>query len=417
MHDVNMKRAKTYDEIEPLVKLCRLGKVFEIQEWVSAGNPVNPPKDLDRRVKKRFPLYLAIESGFHSLLKVLLEGGISLREPGYAPLDHALWKRRLDLVELLVGHGADIHSVSMRVVFQFWDPGIVDFFIANGADVERDNPLAYALCSKIRPALGLFKRYEDRFPSFQEQANIALRHHCTEGNLKWVSLMLWAGADPYAKGSDSPDRKSHPEEDASALELAAIYDHFDIFKLRQVRLDPKKPGALNLLRNACYSEKPDLLKKLLESGFNPHLMENGGSWLIQFVLSRLAWSYRSLYSLRSHTTETNVDDWGSRDKIKMIHLLARYGAKWKPRDKREINDARRSFLKMKPDYTVEFIWIMSGYQACTRETIEELMRPKPIRVLVSNHGNRVRELIEILQFSGPEASLPNRMNANGVCAE
>ena len=174
MHDVDTKRAKTCDEIEPLVKLCRLGKVFEIQEWISAGNPVNPPKDLDRRVKKRFPLYLAFESGFHSLVKVLLDGGTSLEEPGYLPLQHALSKRRLDLVELLVAHGADVHSVSMRTVFQFWDPGIVDFFIANGADVDRDNPLAYALCSKIRPTLGLFKRYEDRFPGFQEQANIAL---------------------------------------------------------------------------------------------------------------------------------------------------------------------------------------------------------------------------------------------------
>lgn len=158
---------------------------------------------------------------------------------------------------------------------------IVDFFIDNGAGVETGNPLAYALCSKIRPALGLFKRYKDHFPSFQEQANIALRHHCCEGSLKWVSLMLWAGADPYAKGPDSPDRKSDPEADASALELAAIYDHFDIFKLRQVRLGPNKPGAYDLLRNACYSEKPDLPKKFLESGFNPQSMEDRGSSLIQ----------------------------------------------------------------------------------------------------------------------------------------
>jgi hypothetical protein len=214
-----IKRANTYDEIEPLVKFCRLGKLFEVQEWVSAGKPVNPPTNLDRRVKKRFPLYVAIEYGFHSLVKVLLDGGTSLEEPGYSPLQHALYKRRLDLVELLVTHGANIHSINMRTVFQYWDPGIVDFFIANDADVETGNPLAYALCSKIRPALGLFKRYEDRFPSFKEQANIALRNHCREGNLKWVSLMLWGGADPYAKGPDSPDRGPDREGDSSALEL------------------------------------------------------------------------------------------------------------------------------------------------------------------------------------------------------
>ncbi|NWG04302.1 MAG: ankyrin repeat domain-containing protein [Syntrophaceae bacterium] len=402
MHEDSIKRAKTYDEIEPLVKLCRLGKLFEVQEWISAGKPVNPPENLDRRVRKRFPLYLAIESGFHSLVKMLLDGGTVIDEPGYSPLEHALHKRRLDLIQLLVEHGADIHSVSMRAVFQSWDPMIVEFFIDNGANVEAGNPLAYALCSKIRPALGLFKRYKDRYPSFQEQANIALRHHCCEGSLKWVSLMLWAGADPYAKGPDSPDRKSDPEADASALELAAIYDHFDIFKLRQVRLDPNKPGACDLLRSACYSEKPELLKKLLGSGFNPQSMEDRGSSLIQCLLSRLSWSHRSFYSWGPRTQEENIDNWESRDKIKMIHLLARHGAKWKPNDRREINDARRSLLKMKPDYTVEFIWIMSGYQACTRETIEELMRPKPIRTLVLRFENRVKELMETFTSFEPE---------------
>ena len=396
MHNIYMKRAETYDEIEPLVKLCRLGKLFEVQEWISAGKPVNLPKDLDRRVKRRFPLYLAIESGFHSLVKVLLDGGTIINELGYSPLEHALHKRSLDLIQLLVKNGADIHSVNMKMVFQYWDPSIVDFFIENGADVETGNPLAYALCSKIRPALGLFKRYKDRFPSFQEQANIALRHHCSEGNLKWVSLMLWAGADPYAKGPDSPDRRLDPEGNASALELAAIFDHFDVFKLRQVRLDPNKPGASNLLRNACYSGKADLLKKLLEGGFNPQLMEDGESPLIQFVLSRLPRSYRSFYSRYPHTSEGNIDDWDSRNKIKMIHLLARYGAKWKPKDHRKINEARRALLKMKPDYTLEFIWIMAGYKACTREVIEELMHSKPIRTLVSKHQNRVNELMAAL---------------------
>jgi hypothetical protein len=81
----------------------------------------------------------------------------------------------------------------------------------------------------------------------------------------------------------------------------------------------------------------------------------------------------------------------------MIHLLARYGAKWRPSGGREINEARRSLLKMKPDYTVEFLWIMSGYNASTREVMEELMRPKPIRMLVAKHETRVKELMETFQ--------------------
>ena len=89
----------------------------------------------------------------------------------------------------------------------------------------------------------------------------------------------------------------------------------------------------------------------------------------------------------------------------MIHLLARYGAKWQPSDRREINEARLSLLKMKADYTVEFLWIMSTYKACTREVMDELMRPKPIRTLVSKHETRVRELMETFLPAEPETSL------------
>jgi hypothetical protein len=51
---------------------------------------------------------------------------------------------------------------------------------------------------------------------------MALRHHCEEGNFKWVSLLLWAGADPSAKGPDSHDEDPDPEEDLRALDCAAL---------------------------------------------------------------------------------------------------------------------------------------------------------------------------------------------------
>jgi hypothetical protein len=62
----------------------------------------------------------------------------------------------------------------MASVFETWQPDIMKWFIEQGADVETDNPLAFALCNRIRTALGVFKSYKDRFPSFQEQANMAL---------------------------------------------------------------------------------------------------------------------------------------------------------------------------------------------------------------------------------------------------
>ena len=68
-----------------------------------------------------------------------------------------------------------------------------------------------------------------------------------------------------------------------------------------------------------------------------------------------------------------------------------------PRDRYEVNDARRALLKMKPDYTVDFIWIMSKFSASTRKNIEQLIRTPTMRALLSAHQARIKELVEAFE--------------------
>lgn len=390
-----MKRTETYEEIKPLIELCKAGKLFEAQEWIASGKPVNGPQSLSG-YRRKGPLEVAMDLGFHSLVQVLLEGGAAIDEPRYNPLQHALWNKRLDLIELLVDHGADYHSIDMEDVFDTWQPDIMRWFIENGADAETANPLAQALCNRIRTALGIFRSYKDRFSSFQEQANIALRYHCRKGNLKWVSLMLWAGADPYAKGPDSWHEDPDPECDQNALELSAGYEHFDVFNLKKIRLDPTNPDLKEILLEACCAKSSSLLEKLLKRGFNPCEYENSGTPLIQALLTRMDWHFGINHWdiwRTDRIAKRNMDNEVSRERIKMIHILAKHGAKWLPKDRSEIGEARRSLLKMKSDYTVEFIWIMSKYEACKREDIEELIRTPSIRSLIYQSMARVNDLI------------------------
>lgn len=386
-----MSRAETYEEIKPLVELCKAGRLFEVQTWISEGKPVDPPLPLSGRERRRSPLEIAMEAGFHSLVQVLLEGGASVEDPRYSALRHALWKRRFDLVKLLVTHGADINSVGIYEAIDTWNNDIVEYFIQNGADIEKGDNLAYALCERIRTALGLYMRYKDRFPSLKEQINIALRHHCKEGNLKWVSLMLWAGADPYSKGINDPRREPDPDEDMCALELAALYGHFEVFKMKGIHLDPEHEISKELLRNACYNSSSDFMSMLLGKGFSPARMEDKGSSLIQLLLMVMCNDY-SYYSFSRN--EKNIDSSRSREFIKMIHMLVRKGAVWAPADRYEINSARRSLLKMAPDYTMEFLWIMSEYKACNKDTIKDLLSKPTIRSLISKHTKRYSELME-----------------------
>jgi len=67
-------KAKDYEEIKPLIDLCRAGRLFEVQAWIADGKPINSPPPPPKRARKNCPLQVSIEKGFHSLVQVLLEG-------------------------------------------------------------------------------------------------------------------------------------------------------------------------------------------------------------------------------------------------------------------------------------------------------------------------------------------------------
>lgn len=123
---VPMQRTETYEEIKPLIDLCKAGKLFEVQKWIASGKPVNGPPSISG-YRRKGPLEVAIGLGFHSLVEALLEGGAAINEPRYNPLQHALWDKRLDLIGLLVKHGADYRSTiqkALRIEALFCSLGI-----------------------------------------------------------------------------------------------------------------------------------------------------------------------------------------------------------------------------------------------------------------------------------------------------
>lgn len=219
--------------------------------------------------------------------------------------------------------------------------------------------------------------------------------------MKWVSLLLWAGADPYAKGTLSPNEEPDPDgEDLNALEFAALYEHTDIFKLKQIKLEPKSPDTRQLMAEACRSGNSDMLRELLQKGYNPVDQEDGGSSLIKSIIQGMG--YALDFDIYREIRKKDIDTSETREKIRMVHILAEKGVKWMPNDRAEINEARRSFMRLKSDYIVEFIWIMSKYNACNRKNIEDLIRTPAIKSLISDHMKRIKELLE--KFTDDEAS-------------
>ena len=380
-------------EIRELVALCKAGKLFDVQKWIADGRRINPPPFERKGQRPANPLTVTIDRGFHSLAEVLLKAGAEIDTDLWrGPMAKALQMRRFDLVQLLVEHGYDARSIDMSSVFHTWDPEIIEFFIDQGADVETEWPLAEALRDKIRTGLRIFKRYQERFPHFQQQIDSALRHHCRDGNAKWVSLLLWAGADPYSLGDTS--HEDDGEEGLSALGFAALYERFDLFKIRSIRLKPDNPELQKVLKYAAeHAEGLPLARRLIKAGVNPNDQSNGGCSGIKSILQSMSWEFSFDTYGTFHNHRQGIDGPRAREGIKGIHFLVKHGARWHPEDRQEIKDARRSLVKLLPDYTVEFVWIMSRHNACTKESITELVRTPRMKAHVTKDSRRVHELL------------------------
>jgi hypothetical protein len=177
----------------------------------------------------------------------------------------ALEMRRLDIIELLVEHACDPRMVDMMDVFRSWDPKIIEFFISRSGNVVEDQPFAQAFCERIRAALRPYKDLLSRMPELQEQANVALRYHCKDGNIKWVSLLLWVGADPCKPGSVEPGEEWTEEDDGlSALGYAALYNNYEVFNLKPIRTRPFDPQSADYVRYLNRGDGIQVLRRLLE---------------------------------------------------------------------------------------------------------------------------------------------------------
>lgn len=374
-------RARSREEITPLVELCRKGQLFEVQEWIMSGKPVNLPEPVpyERRALPS-PLEVAVEKGFHSLVRVLLEAG-ALNESrlSASPIHMAIHAKRMDLIELMVECGMDMSEVDMEVVFGTWDPKLMEYFIGKGADMETGNPLAVSLSDGIRTALRIYFKYKDRYPSFREQLNIALRHHAGAGHRKWIALTLWAGADPYAPGLTEPD----DDDEATAVAYAALSGQPEAFDmLTRKRFEPDDPDLLDVFRFPRPKRCVETMERIAARGFRFTGLLPESSRVIQDNLEHLPYG-----GIESPYLVSN------RPKAYMvaIRIMAEHGARWMP-SAAQIKDVRKVLLRMPPAYVDYLAWVMTTNKACEPAVLAELLRTPAIQAHIAKSGIRREDL-------------------------
>jgi hypothetical protein len=155
-------------------------------------------------------------------------------------------------VELLTQYGADVNAIDPEEVFWSRHPGIIRWFIANGMDLESSEWIAKAFRDKHREFLGIYMGLRDQVPSARKQAAMALRRHAEEGNLKWVSLLLWAGADPRL-AVPRIDRRDWEEEAEAETALHEAVRHGQVEIVKKIGIDPHRMMPRDFSINISFS--------------------------------------------------------------------------------------------------------------------------------------------------------------------
>ncbi len=141
-----------------LVRLCRAGRLYEIERWINDGKSLEIPAST-KRGRQRTLLEIAVETGFHSLVELIAKHEAS-QSAKNAALGEAVSLRRLDLVELLLANGTDIKSVPLTDVLLTWEPSLIRFFLEHGADPIEGRPFTEAFGAKVRTAPRPFCRIQ-----------------------------------------------------------------------------------------------------------------------------------------------------------------------------------------------------------------------------------------------------------------
>ena len=372
----------TIDEGKALLALCRAGKLYGIERWIASGKSICTPPSI-----KRTPLLTAIDTGFHSLVELLARN-----EPRQEQKDRALVEavkgKRLDMVQVLVENGARIQAVSLEDVLLTWDRELMQFFLDRGADPVTDNPFMIAFQNKVQRALRPFVDYKKAHPevadALQAQADRALRHFAGQADMKWISLLMWAGANPRGLGPDLDDRYADdPECHTTALREACSKGSPDA--LKKLKPDPHLDNLSDLLQAAALSDSKELIDYLLHLGAQPNDKPNGGSSALDRCLWHLPWEDRNTFTSKQLASKYALAGGFAR-----IERLLEAGAQWRPSDPDDgMKSVRQMLCKCEPAVTVTLMKLFAKYKAAPEDLLEELLDTPRMRGHLSTIGMKM----------------------------
>jgi hypothetical protein len=253
-------------------------------------------------------------------------------------------------------------------------------------DLETDQTIAKAFRDKQREFLGIYMGLRDKVPSARKQAAMALRHHAEEGNLKWVSLLLWAGADPRLRVPRIDDRVWDEPDEETALSAAILYGRVEIVK--KMGVNRERDDMTSLLDQHFIYPKPELIELLLRKGADVTRVSQEP---IESIISSFCWSRDTTFSLNPTGTE---------EALRCMELLGPNGLRWAPTDRWRITRLRKTLSRISSYQAIQYLQRIAKSGVMDQPMFTELMRtPKMKEILRETYPG----VVELRRFAGQRA--------------
>lgn len=353
-----------------LVDLCRCGMLYEAEAWLAAGHsPARPPG------AHACPLQIATGKGFHSLVKLLLRHGCTSEQMADA-LEESAKVGNMELCQLLVEAGAPVGELSYWCLDEIVNRPLIQYLLDHGLDLTRENGLASMLTyRRIKPLLGLFLQNRKRFPEWEDQAAMALCEFVRKRDLKWISLMIWAKADPLRKVLQLSDRFGGylDDEKECAAEIAVHQGDTEIFNM--LKITPTQEQADELMQSIWFDAGRPMVERLVQAGANINAYDHESGTPLHRMLRSFGWNCDGRYFRRD-----------LKEDVEMIAWMLRLGAKWiPPKNDREPDSLRRCFYRGESKIVVEVIRLLDVADACEKSLLRELIDKPKMRTWVGCH--------------------------------
>lgn len=222
-----------------ILRHVRLGRLFELMDWVASGLPTLIPES-ERHRNTDSPICEAIKCGNHSMVRFLWETCWQRQWEVYSLVSTALWDGNAaayEIAKYFLTQGLPLGRASAYRVFKTHDDELIYAAMKLGLSVRRPDGFAAALSATghSKHLLRLFRELRADYPDLEKEGLLALKEAVEEGKIRAAALLTWAGVDPLVEFPQDPY-----DTDDDDPYLSSVLD--------SVRIDDKTRDMLKALK-------------------------------------------------------------------------------------------------------------------------------------------------------------------------